>query len=404
MHRATIPALIAASIAFAASVVHAGPLTPPVGAIESTMKTLDQVEARVPVTLENTPGDANSVFKITEPGSYYLTGNLIGESGKHGIEIASSRVELDLNGFVLIGVSGTLDAIRIAPIGVLPFPVVVRNGGISGWSDDGVDATNTVGTRIEDVWVSLVTDTGFLLGEQAVVSRCAASFCQRGFFGNDGCVLDHCRADFATQFGGFRLQNGAVLNHCQAVANAGTGFQVNSGSMRDCIARNNRVGFNGVFAGCNFERCCAEDNELSGFHLQGLASLSECQAIDNGLSGIAADSECDVRSCLAVSNGFSGISLNGSNSLAVGNVCRSNTLAGISIHQNSHDNRVEDNQLWANGAGLDIDGERNIIIRNHASGNGQNYAQIGPNNIVGTIVDSAASMNAATNDLVNFSF
>ena len=67
--------------------VTAGPLSPPAGAVAPTHKTLTEVEPRTPINSTTTPGDANSTFKITQPGSYYLVGNLVGSSGRHGIEI-----------------------------------------------------------------------------------------------------------------------------------------------------------------------------------------------------------------------------------------------------------------------------------------------------------------------------
>src|SRR6186713_1252076 len=78
-----------------------GPLTPPLGPPAPTMKTLDQVEPRKPIDATNTPGDADSLFKITQPGSYYLTANVTGVNAKYGIEIAASGVTVDLNGFDL---------------------------------------------------------------------------------------------------------------------------------------------------------------------------------------------------------------------------------------------------------------------------------------------------------------
>src|SRR5580698_3192796 len=79
-----------------------GSLTPP-GAPAPTMKSLDQVEARTIVDAANTPGDASDLFIISQPGSYYLTANLAGASGKNGIEITTNNVTLDLNGFSLQG-------------------------------------------------------------------------------------------------------------------------------------------------------------------------------------------------------------------------------------------------------------------------------------------------------------
>ena len=68
-----------APLAFAA-----GPLTPP-GPPAPTMKSLDEVEPRIPLTQDTTPGDATAVFKITQSGSYYLTKNLEVPAGKHGM-------------------------------------------------------------------------------------------------------------------------------------------------------------------------------------------------------------------------------------------------------------------------------------------------------------------------------
>ena len=65
-----------------------GSLTPP-GAPGETMKTLAQVEPRTPIS--------SLPYTISEPGSYYVTGNL--SSTGSGIVIQASGVTVDLMGF-----------------------------------------------------------------------------------------------------------------------------------------------------------------------------------------------------------------------------------------------------------------------------------------------------------------
>jgi hypothetical protein len=86
-------------------------LTPP-GVPAPVMKSLDQIEARTIVNSASTPGDGNNVYIISQPGSYYLTGNLVaplhlfGGNAKNGIEITANNVTLDLDGFALQGAAG----------------------------------------------------------------------------------------------------------------------------------------------------------------------------------------------------------------------------------------------------------------------------------------------------------
>lgn len=70
-----------------------GSLTPPVGAPAPVMKTLDQIEARTPISA--------IPFTISSGGSYYATTNLVTASSGAGIIIAANDVTLDLNGFLL---------------------------------------------------------------------------------------------------------------------------------------------------------------------------------------------------------------------------------------------------------------------------------------------------------------
>lgn len=74
----------------------AGDPTPPAGPVGPTFKTLDEVEPSTPIGPVTTPGDADAVFVISQPGPYHLTADVIGQAAKHGIQITASGVTLDL--------------------------------------------------------------------------------------------------------------------------------------------------------------------------------------------------------------------------------------------------------------------------------------------------------------------
>lgn len=92
LKRAAAVALLLSTIHHQLSTAFAqGSLTPP-GAPVPTMKSLDQIEARTPIS--------SAPFTITQSGSYYLTTNLIC-TVSNAIVIAANGVMLDLNGWTI---------------------------------------------------------------------------------------------------------------------------------------------------------------------------------------------------------------------------------------------------------------------------------------------------------------
>jgi hypothetical protein len=79
---------------------YAGNLDPS-GPPAPTMKTLDEVEPRIPINADNTPGDTLYEYVISSSGSYYLTENVATTKG--GIRVHANDVTIDLTGFALVG-------------------------------------------------------------------------------------------------------------------------------------------------------------------------------------------------------------------------------------------------------------------------------------------------------------
>ncbi len=128
---------------------------------------LDQVEPRVPISAETTPGDFDSLFKITWPGTYFLTGNITGVAGKSGIEVAADDVTIDLAGFELIGAIGSLDGIHVQQTRGL----TVSNGTVRGWGRIGVDARAAEDSQLIDLEAVGNEETGYALGIGGAVRR-----------------------------------------------------------------------------------------------------------------------------------------------------------------------------------------------------------------------------------------
>jgi hypothetical protein len=157
--------MAAAIIAILASRAGAGPLDPP-GAPNST---LPQVEPRMPIP----PVGWNSRFPIvvSQPGSYFLTKNLIAPPAADGIDIITSNVTIDLNGFSLAGERGAGDGIN-ASSGTAG--IVIKNGSLSGWHR-GVAIPYSGESRVEDVGVFYSDTIGIDIGDDSIVSHVVSS-------------------------------------------------------------------------------------------------------------------------------------------------------------------------------------------------------------------------------------
>lgn len=280
-----------AGIAAMSRAAQAGSLNPPAGPVAPTMKALDAIEPRVAV--QSLGGDANSQYVISQPGSYYLTGNINAQSGLNGIFVTAAHVTIDLNGFSLLGGIGSGHAIagNSAADGLC-----IRNGGISGWGGMGIDLTNSTSqARIEFVNVDHCAGGGISTSQRGIISYCAVNAC--GTFGIaalNGARIVQCIVTATAGSGdGISVDYGSVIQDCSCTENGGAGFVANgSGALIiGCKATFNSgdgVLINGALA--EVIDTIATHNSLNGIHsVASNGRIDRCSAVQNVLNGIQVD-------------------------------------------------------------------------------------------------------------------
>lgn len=330
------------ALTLAAGFLVAGPLNPPAGSIAPTFKTLTEVEPRIVINAANTPGDADSLFRITAPGSYYLVGNIQGVTGKSGIEIATDSVSIDLNGFAMLGTSGSLAGIT-APSRT---NVCVRNGTVRGWGAEGVNLYATNDCRANDLIVEFNTTHGLRAGLGARIDRVTAR-------GNST---------------GISAASNSVITGSIAIGNW-IGMDIGSHTLaRDCVASDNTGdGYAGSGTGPAFENCAAVSNEGDGFSVSSHARVEGCVARFNKGNGISFGSYSHIVGNQSDNNGVLGT---GAGLFGAAGVIRS---------------RIEGNTCVGSDYGIWLLSPSNLVVGNRCSVNTVNF-ELASGNRVGMIV------------------
>lgn len=432
---------IASLIALTTSttLVFAGPLNPPAGPVAPTHKTLTEVEPRIALSQANTPGDASSFYRITQPGSYYLTGNVSVGTIEHGIQIdlnTDGLVTIDLNGFSVIGAESTLNGIDVD--GPFKPRVVLRNGFVTSFGGNGVDLVGAESATVEDIESTrnqghgFIIDTGtisdskaqfnsgggFQVGANSRISDCVAlTTGPIGFKAGDHSILENCNASGTTSHGfdcgshvvltsctaedcgGYGILTGttATLTNCTATGNAEAGIGTNAGSTHiGCTAsQNTKWGFSGGSFNV-YQNCTARKNGFHGF-TAATAQFSECTSTENTLDGFLLVSFSSISNCVAHLNKGHGIRSGGIN-IIVDCVSTFNDRHGIYLASNADivrgNNCVSNGQGATPSAGIFVQGNSHRIEDNLCRSNNYGIQVTGTRS---TIVRNSCSNNTTFN-------
>lgn len=432
----------------------AGPLTPPAGPVAPTAKPLSEIEPRIAINATNTPGNGLAEFVITQPGSYYFTGN-VNTSSKSMLIIRASNVTVDLSGYTLASSGG---------IGIRPGIVVdlasitnvrILNGSIQGFNGDGIDLgfETTRGCRIENVTVT-ACGVGFDVSDDTTIINCVARLNTTGGFslgvggsirgstavsnGGFGFVLGSAglATDCVSQDndGGFGAGDGSTLVRCVAALSTQDGFVVSRATVTECTARSNSG--NGFVAsgGAAFSGCTALLNVQNGFNITApRCRLTNCTASDNTGHGVFVDvtgdlAELNILGSTMSNNTLSGITTEASTLIADGNVSNNGTVGiqvlnscmirGCTVNTNVQsgivaaaaniiqNNMVSSNAVGAAGAGAagilctadDNRLEGNMLVSNAQDGIRLNAA--GNLVIRNTLTRTGTTINAVANNRI----
>ncbi len=305
-----------------------------------TMKTLNEVEPRIPIHAADLP------LTITEPNSYYFAEDISFEPNDvHAITIECNDVTIDLMGYTLKGPdSGSTSGVYVEGRS----NVEVRNGTIRnfGWPAILEYSTSGIGHRVINVRVSSCYFGIFLSGNGHLVKDCTASeTTNTGIYINGGGGTATGNTCYSNEEEGIYILSGSIVTGNTCYNNGDNGIDAHRG----CTVNGNSCYSNGG----------------DGINSNDGSTVTGNTARYNEGNGIVVYDDCMVTDNTCSENGYQ-------------------DGDGAGIHAIGIYNHIERNNVTSNDRGIDVDDVNNLIVKNSAGGNTTEYDIVGGNK-VGTI-------------------
>ncbi|MEQ8764279.1 MAG: right-handed parallel beta-helix repeat-containing protein [Planctomycetota bacterium] len=296
-------------------------------------------------------------YTISSPGSYYLVSNLTGNSGASGITVDADDVTIDMNGFLLLGVAGSLDGIATT---TTPRNITIVNGTVRDWGQSGVDLLAAQTICLDRVKSSGNGAAGFRLGSEATLAKCTAE--QNGtdgfFFVDDAnsAGLSDCIAASNGADGFHSVNTGGVpepakagsFTKCIAKGNADDGFELAGYGLTECSAsENSQTGFS--LASSLAQNCTAKSN-ARGFDVTAGTQIQGCSTKDNRSNGVRLEDSKLVDSCLleTIATAASAVTMRGTSSTLKGcRIFQQGTLSHAVFASTGTNLLISDNEIRA---------------------------------------------------------
>lgn len=312
-----------------------------------TMKTLDQIEPRTPIS--------SLPYVISSSGSYYITGNLTCPANTHAITINADDVSIDFKGHTITG-QGAGTSIYNGIYASAKKNIEISNGAIKEfyqgiWMNSTSNAVRIIGIRsssntsngilisgsetfIKDCIVFNNSSSGISGGSNATVLNCIAySNGGSGIYAGKDSNLSGNRTS-SNNLSGIHTVNNCKIKDCTSTGNAQYGIRTgNYCRITDNLSNDND--FYGIRSGAS---CTVTDNTVTNNQQWGIYALNACKVKDNHVTtnnavnsssygGIRATNGCLIKENMCYSNKIVNVYTVGSGNLIEANFVTNSTAS-----------------------------------------------------------------------------